>query len=95
MSSLLTLTTSAFLAKLDNHPIVLHFEGLHYASDEVVPRHIAQANLERSRQTASEFVGHYMTQRHGGERKNWPQIAQQFVLAPAPYPASQSRNIPL
>jgi hypothetical protein len=78
----LTLTASAVLAKLDNHPVVLHFEGLHYASDEVVPPHIAKANLQRWRQTASEYVEHYMTERHGGERKNWPQIARQFVPVP-------------
>ena len=95
MSSLLTLTASAFLAKLDNCPIVLHFEGLHYAGDEVVPPHIAKGNLQPSRQTASEYVGHYMTERHGDEQKNWPQMARQFVLAPPSDRASQSRNIPL
>jgi hypothetical protein len=31
MSSLLTLKASAFLAKIDNRPIVLPFEGLHWA----------------------------------------------------------------
>lgn len=78
MSALLTLTASAFLARLDEQTILLHFEGLHYASNEVVPYHIAK-HFRRTRQTAAEYVARYMSERHGGERGDWPQLAQQFV----------------
>lgn len=83
MSPLLTLTASAFLAKLDARTILLHFEGLHYTSSEVVPHRIAKANVQPARQTAAEYVARYMTQRHGGRRGDWPQLAQLFVLAPS------------
>lgn len=83
MSSLLTLTASAFLAKLDGRTIILHFEGLHYTSSEVVPYHIARSNFWHLRQTAAEYVARYMTERHGGTRGSWPQLAQQFVPEPS------------
>lgn len=79
MSSLLTLTASAFLARLDARTIILHFEGLHYTSSEVVPYHIAKSHFRIARQTGAEYVARYMTERHGGERMDWPQLAQQFV----------------
>lgn len=95
MSSLLTLTASAFLAQFDNHAVVLHFEGLHYAQNEVVPYHIAKANIQRSRQTAGDYVGQYMIERHGRERENWPQLARQFVHDRPSNDASPSRIYPL
>jgi hypothetical protein len=94
MSSLLTLTASTFLAQFDNKAIVLDFEGLHYGSNEVVPYHIAKANLQHKRQTAGAYVDQCMTEKHGGERKNWPQIAQQFVADRPTDRASQSRKRP-
>jgi len=79
MSSLLTLSASAFLARIDSKSIILHFEGLHYTSSEVVPYHIAKSHFRPNRQTAAEYVARYMTERHGGERGGWPQLAQHFV----------------
>ena len=83
MSPLLTLTASAFLAKRDTRTIILHFEGLHYTSSDVVPHHIARAIVQPARQTAAEYVARYMTQRHGGKRGDWPQLAQLFVPVPS------------
>ena len=81
MSTVLTLDASTLLYQSADNSVTLHFEGVPYASDQLVPYHIAGGNSRQERQTASAFVARWMTKKHGADRQKWPRLAQEFCLS--------------
>jgi hypothetical protein len=60
--------------------IVLAFDGLVYARDQIVPTALMMLPVSPVPPcTAGTYVAHCMTQKFGPDRQNWPALAHEFV----------------